>query len=229
MNRLRVASLLVPLFLLTGCHDLKRMVGLKSSGGNDVMVADSYTNLRAIILDEAGITTVDDPSDVIALSRWTRAKLDSTQTQGQNLLASLAPQKAPRYFNEYVAEDDITQITSFCQKNSLSLGEMLALYGIYSADIHYIDVPTGAGLHQFLEYRLRGIKGIIDPYYGAVYVEGGQPVSLARMRAQRAALNDADLAVWINSVTIFYMVVPHQALHDVRLDWIVGTFVGGVK
>jgi hypothetical protein len=210
---------------LTGCRELKQTLNRSIGERETTPIQDGNTNLRNIIHEEVGLTTIDSAFDVIEISRWTRSKLELNQVNGQVFLSRLLPQQAPRYFREYVAEADSLQVTSFCQKNALSLAEILALYGVFSRDVHYIDVPTGAGLHQFTEYELHGRRGIIDQYYGAVYVENGQPVSLARMQAQRAALNDADMTAWINSVTTFYMAVSQQGLHDVRLDWLVGTFV----
>lgn len=72
----------------------------------------------------------------------------------------------PYYLNTFLGEaNGVSGRAAWCQHTSLALGELLALYGVPTRQIHATAVQ-----HQFLEY-FDGKRWVaFDPYYGIRYV-----------------------------------------------------------
>lgn len=227
MNKLLITIPLLSL-MLGGCNIVKRAIGVENHNTHSVSasVNDQFTNLRTLITDETGIDEVNDVGDILALSRWTRSKLEKPMAERLALMGRVAPQHAGYYFEAFLKDSGTDARTAWCQRNALSFGEVLKIFNVDHTDIHYVD-NIGTGLHQFTEYRLRGMTGVIDQYYGVVYLDNGRPVSKRVIQARRASLNDTDMLAWVHSIETQYNPVPEQALHDVAQDWLVGQFVGG--
>lgn len=76
--------------------------------------------------------------------------------------------------------DSIT--TAYCQKSSLSLGEIL--YNEFNIPVRQIHMQAGGiGFHQFLEYwnPYKNKWIVIDPYFGIVYEKGQSLLSKAEI------------------------------------------------
>ncbi|MDH5400618.1 MAG: hypothetical protein OEX02_20865, partial [Cyclobacteriaceae bacterium] len=71
------------------------------------------------------------------------------------------------YFPGYLLEAGKTN--GYCQRVSLSLGEVLRSMGVKSRQLHW--QKDGVGFHQFIEYYNPYSDQwiIIDPYYGVKY------------------------------------------------------------
>jgi len=76
----------------------------------------------------------------------------------------------PYYLYSFLsAPDGEGARASWCQRTSLALAELLAMYGVHTRQIHSRSLQ-----HQFLEY-FDGKKWVVfDPYYGVRYVLNGK-------------------------------------------------------
>lgn len=75
----------------------------------------------------------------------------------------------PYYLNLFLsAPDGDAGRADWCQRTSLALGELLAMYGVRTRQIHSTTVQ-----HQFLEYFDGRSWVVFDPYYGIRYVLAG--------------------------------------------------------
>lgn len=75
----------------------------------------------------------------------------------------------PYYLYQFLsAPDGTAALTAWCQRTSLALAELLAMYGVRTRQIH-----VASPQHEFLEY-FDGKKWVVfDSYYGIRYVLGG--------------------------------------------------------
>lgn len=223
----KALTFLLVALVVTGCKDRGRIMSAVVASPPPVVdppAATPFSNLYAIVSTETDVHTIDSFSDLEIVSRWVRAQLERPIAERRMLVSRVAPQSAGYYFQMMLLDSGTDARVAYCQRNALSLSEVYALYGIRTADVHYVD-EVGTGLHQFTEYTFLGEKGLIDQYYGVIYLEGGRPVSKSRMEAQRRAIpEDTAYKAWVESVKVPYMNVPEQA-HDVADDWVVGRFV----
>lgn len=228
---MKKALLIALLPLLVGCNDVRRMLGRNHHTTESPAappVASQYTNMLKIAQDESGTESIESISDVISIAMWSRAQLEKPIEERRALVGRVAPQHVGYYFESFLlsADTDVWPRIAWCQRTAYAFDETARAYGLETRTVGYIDQPTGIGLHQFSEYRLRGMTGVIDLYYCAVYLDGGRPVSFRELRAKRLAMNDTDYLNWLHSIIQYYRTAPEQS-HDVAVDWVVGYFEGG--
>jgi hypothetical protein len=85
----------------------------------------------------------------------------------------------PYYLNQFLTAPDGTGArASWCQRTSLALAELLAMYGVQTRQIH-----AATPQHEFIEY-FDGKKWVVfDAYYGVRYVLAGARLGVAEIYA----------------------------------------------
>lgn len=83
----------------------------------------------------------------------------------------------PYYLDQFLsAPDGDASRGAWCQRTSLALGELLAMYGVRTRQVHAKSLQ-----HQFLEYY-DGAKWVVfDAYYGIRYVRAGARLGLGEV------------------------------------------------
>src|SRR5262249_20737086 len=83
----------------------------------------------------------------------------------------------PYYLNQFLSAADGTDSrASWCQRTSLALAELLAMYGVQTRQVHVL-----APQHEFLEY-FDGTRWVaFDSYYGVRYVLAGVRLGLGEI------------------------------------------------
>ncbi|WP_185153347.1 hypothetical protein, partial [Fulvivirga lutimaris] len=91
------------------------------------------------------------------------------QTSISTYSSSIFKDKNTSYLATYINDEKVRN--AYCQKSSLSLGELLRLYHIPTRQLHW--QKDCSGFHQFLEYYNKHDSKwkIIDPYYGIRYID----------------------------------------------------------
>jgi hypothetical protein len=151
----------------------------------DTGVADQYqTTYRDVI----GIPAQPVDALVPALSDYVTSLLASPQA---NRLAHRDAYAAelPYYLYSFLsAPDGDGSRDAWCQRTSLALGELLAMYGVPTRQIHASPIQ-----HEFIEY-FDGSKWVVfDPYYGIRYVLAGVRLGVADVVA--AGFNQISIEV----------------------------------
>lgn len=83
----------------------------------------------------------------------------------------------PYYLHLFLsAPDGEAGRAAWCQRTSLALGELLAMYGVRTRQIHSTTVQ-----HQFLEYFNGRSWVVFDPYYGIRYVLAGKRLGVGEI------------------------------------------------
>jgi hypothetical protein len=85
----------------------------------------------------------------------------------------------PYYLDQFLfAPDGAGSRAAWCQRTSLALAELLAMYGVQTRQIH-----VASPQHQFLEY-FDGKKWVVfDSYYGVRYVFNGERLGVDQISA----------------------------------------------